>query len=243
MTNSNILAKTSIPFSDDMIRAGVQFGHKVAKKNPKMDRYVDSVRNDIQIFNIEKTEGKLKEAITAVQQIVPSGGLVLFVGTQIGRQQIGREAAISCGMPYVDTRWLGGTLTNFKTMLKRLEKFADLDKKMADGDYAHYTKKEQGNIKEELRKLNIKFGGFKAIRKVPSAIFLLSLKDDILAAREAKRIGVKVIAVADTDSEPSMADYLIPANDDALSSLTLIASTIASAINKAKEQKEPVENK
>lgn len=223
------------PSMDEMLNAGVQFGHRKSKFNSKMTPYILTTRNDVHIFDLEKTQKKLQEALNVIADIASKGGIILFIGTKTGRQKIAREAAQSCGMPFVDKRWLGGTLTNFKTMLKRLEKLADLEKKMQEGGFSHYTKREQSKLKEELRKLEEKFGGFKHIRKIPQALVILSLKEDIIAAREAKQSGVKCIAISDSNADPDFADCVIPANDDALSSLRLISQLIAETINNAKK--------
>lgn len=219
------------PSMDEMLNAGVQFGHKKSKFNSKMTPYILTTRNDVHIFDLEKTQKKLREALAAIADIISKGGSVLFIGTKTGRQKIVRESAQACGMPYVDKRWLGGTLTNFKTMLKRLEKLADLEKKLQEGGFSHYTKKEQSKLKEELRKLEEKFGGFKHIRKIPQALIILSLKEDVIAAREGKISGVKVIAISDSNADPDLADYVIPGNDDALSSLRLVSQLIVETVN------------
>lgn len=234
MSDKKAQVSVNMPSTEQMVKAGLHFGHRKSKKNPHMDKYVSGLRNDIQIFDIDIVSDRLEAALKALAEMAARGETIMFVGSKVGKREIVREAAQSCGMPYVDSRWLGGTLTNFKTILKRMEKLLDWGKKLAEGGFDHYTKREKLKIKEQLAKMEVKFGGFKNLKKAPNALFILSLKDDTIAAREARATGVKVIAVVDTNADPELVDLIIPANDDALSSVSLIVKAAAETIKKAK---------
>lgn len=226
----------SNPTIEDMLKAGVHFGHKTSKWNPKMESYIFTSRNNIHIFDLEQTSSMLSTALDLVGKVVSEGGEVIFIGTNPGIKKIVKEAALKCGMPYVDKRWLGGTLTNFKNISKRLSDYRNLEKKLNDGGFESYTKKEQLKLRENLEKMTIKFGGLKQLERMPKALLIFSLKDEETAAREGKMTNVPVIAIADTNSDPSLADYLIPGNDDAISAVTLIADSIANAVNLSKSK-------
>ena len=224
---------------EEMAEAGVYFGHTTSKINPKMRPYIWGTRNDVDIINLNATAKKLIEALKFIQGIVRDGKILLFVGTKIQTKDLVKEVAEDCGFPYVTNRWLGGTFTNFKTVLGRIKRLNDLEKKMSEGALEKYTKKEKAQIMEEIETLNDKFGGIRNLTSLPDAIFSLNMNKDYLAVKEARMKGIKVIGVCDTDVDPSLADYPIPANDDAVSSVRYILDKVKSAILEAKQK--PVE--
>lgn len=218
-----------------MAGAGVHFGHGKSRRNPKMAPYIYTLRNNIHIIDLRATAKKLDEALEFIKQIIKNEGLVLFVGTQPQAKKITKEAAEECGMPYVVERWLGGTLTNFKTIRKRVEHLLDLEKRKKTGELGKYTKKEQLLFNQEIEKLNKNLSGIKGLRKLPDAVLALSIKHDQTAVREATRKKIPIIALVDTDSDPSLADYSIPSNDDAVSALKFMLEQVKDVIVKSKK--------
>lgn len=224
-----------LPTAEQLIEAGVHFGHKMSRWNPKMKPYIFGAKNAVHIIDLEKTLAKLKEAAEFAADVASKGGLIILVGTKPPVKKIIKEAAQSVGMPYVNQRWIGGALTNFKTIGKRLEYFRDMEKKMAEGELKKYTKKEQLGFQRKLEEMEKIFGGIKNLIKLPEAIFVADIKENLLAVREAKKSGVKVIAIADTNTNPELIDFPIPANDDAASSVKIIVGAIVEAIKEAKK--------
>lgn len=223
-----------IPSAEELLGAGVHFGHKTSRWNPKMKPYIFGARNGVHILDLEKTLAKLKEAAEFAAQTAQKGGVIVFVGTKPVAKKIVKEAAQNCGMPYVTGRWLGGTLTNFKTIGKRLEYFRDLERQMAEGELKKYTKKEQLGFARKLAELEKNFGGIKNMTKLPEAIFISDIKEDRLVVDEAKKAGVKIIAICDTNTNSEMIDWPIPGNDDAVSAVKIVVDTIGEAIKTAK---------
>jgi len=219
---------------EEMTQAGVHFGHRTSRIHPKMKPYLYGVRNAVHIIDLEKTVEKLKEALRFVQEIILSRKTLLLVGTKIQVKDLVKELAQDCSLPYVVERWLGGTFTNFEVIKKRIEYFKDLEKRKAEGELEKYPKKEKAKIDQELRNLEIKFGGIKNLEKLPDAIFILDMKKDAAAVKEAKTRGIKVIGIADTNVDPTLADFPIPANDDAISSVKYILDKVKEAIKKCK---------
>ena len=219
---------------EEMLQVGLQFGHKTSKIHPKMKPYISGIRNTVHIINVEKTVEKFEEVLKFIQDLISGGGKILFIGTKISAKELTKNIAQECNMPYVVNRWLGGTFTNFATIKKRIEYFKDLEKKKIEGELEKYTKKEKAKFDQELENLRIKFEGIKNMEKLPDAIFILDMKKDALVVREAKRRGVKVIGVSDTNVDPTLADYPIPANDDAISSIKYILEKVKEAILSAK---------
>ncbi len=219
---------------EEMAQAGVNFGHKVSSLHPKMKLYVSGIKNNVNIIDLEKTAKEFEKALKFISTLIQDGKTILFVGTKIQMRVIVKEAAEACEMPYVVERWLGGTFTNLETILKRVEYFKDLEKKKATGELEKYTKKERIKFDKEMEKLRIKFEGIKNMTKLPEAILLFDLKKDEICAREAKRKGVKIIAITDTNVNPDIADYLIPANDDAISSVKYILEKVSETIKNSK---------
>jgi len=221
---------------EEMAKAGLHFGHRVSKRHPKMQPFLYGVRNNVHIIDLEKTAEKLKEALQFIQELVREKKVILFVGTKIQVKDLVQETAMACLMPYITDRWLGGTFTNFKTFQKRIEHFKDLEKKKESGELEKYTKKEVAQIEKELQDLEKKFSGIKNLNQIPEAIFVLDMKKDALSIKEARKKGVKVIAISDTNVDPSLADYPIPANDDAISSVKYILDKVKEVILKEKSK-------
>jgi small subunit ribosomal protein S2 len=227
--------KSEIKISaEEMAQAGLHFGHKTSKINPKMKPYLCGTRNSISIIDLEKTTEKMKEALDFIQDIVSEGKTLILVGTKVQVKELLKNTAEECGLPYVSERWLGGTFTNFETIKKRIDYFKDLESKRNSGELEKYTKKEKAIFDREIKGLQMRFGGIKTLTRVPEAIFIADMKKDILAIREAKIKGVKVIGIADSNVDPNLADYPIPANDDAITSLKYILEKVKEAILNAK---------
>lgn len=222
--------------TEEMAKAGLHFGHRVSRIHPKMMPYLYGVRNTVHIIDLEKTKQKFAEALKFIQQIISENKVLLLVGTKIQVKEMVRELAQECGLPYITERWLGGTFTNFDIIKKRFEYFKDLEKKKATGEFEKYTKKERAKIEQELKRMEIKFGGIKNMEKLPDAIFVLDMKKDGLAVKEAREKGVKVIGISDTNINPTLADYPIPANDDAISSVKYILDKVKEAVSKGKSE-------
>jgi len=192
------------------------------------------VRNGVNIIDLEKTIEKFKEALEFIQELISEEKVLLLVGTKIQVKNLVKEMAQEYSLPYVTERWLGGTFTNFENIKKRIEYFKDLENKNKEGELDKYTKKERAKFEQELRNLEIKFGGIKNLEKLPDAIFVLDMKKDAAAIKEAKTHGIKIIAIADTNVDPTLADYPIPANDDAISSVKYILEKVKEVIKKYK---------
>lgn len=218
----------------EMLKAGVHFGHKTSLWNPKMAGYIYTQRNNIHILDLEKTRTKLSEALGFAKEVASKGGTILFVGTKRQAKEEVRKAAESCGMPYVVTRWLGGTFTNFRTIQRTIKKMERLTKMIEDGEIGKYTKKEQLMIRREVEKMGTFFSGIKDMKKLPEAIFVLDTKYDHIPVEEARQSKVKVIGLVDTNSDPTKVDYVIPSNDDAIKVISFMAQAMAEAINEGR---------
>jgi len=216
---------------EEMANAGLHLGHATSKFHPKMTPYVFGVRNGIHIIDLEKTKEKLKEALKFIQQLVAENKILLVVGTRFQIKDLVKEFAKEFGFPYVTERWLGGTFTNFPVIRKRCEYLKELEQKLQNQELMEkYTKKERKEMEKKLHKLEIKFGGIKNLERLPDAVFIIDMKKDELAVKEARRKGVKIIAISDTDSDPTLVDYPIPANNDAISSVKYILGKVREAI-------------
>ena len=218
-----------------LLEAGVHFGHQTRKWNPKMKPYIFMARNDIHILNLEKTSEQIDKAYVFVRDVVASGKNVLFVGTKKQAQEAVKEEAERCGMFYVNSRWLGGTLTNFKTILKRIERLNKLNQMEKVGEFDLLPKKEVATLKAERDKLEKNLGGIKDMREMPGVIFVVDPSNEHICVREAKSLKIPMVGLVDTNCDPSGIDYVIPGNDDAIRSVKLIASAIADAVIEAKE--------
>ena len=216
--------------TEEMAEAGLHLGHKTSKCHPKMKPYLSGTRNNINIIDLDKSAAKLAEAIAFMKETVKSGKILLVVGTKIQHKALTKEFGVECGLPYISERWLGGTFTNFKTIKKRIDYFKDLQKKKETGELDKYTKKERLLFDRELKNMEIKFGGIKSLEKIPDAIFVLDMNRDMLAVKEAKKKGAKVVAVSDTNTNPTLVDYPIPANDETIAAARYILNRIKEAI-------------
>jgi small subunit ribosomal protein S2 len=212
-----------------LLEAGVHFGHQTKRWNPKMKHYIFMKRNGIHIIDLRFTMEKLKEAFNAMKDIVANDGIVLFVGTKKQAQTSIYEEATRCGMPYVIKRWLGGTLTNFSTIKKSIDKMKRLEKKL-EVEKDTLLKKEALKIEREINKMKAFYDGLREMRKLPSALWVVDIKREINAVLEAKKLNIKVFGIADTNCDPDLLDYIVPGNDDAIRSVKLLTSIIADAV-------------
>ena len=218
-----------------LLEAGVHFGHQTRRWDPKMAEYIFQARNGIHIIDLQKTSKKLDEAYSFVKEQAEEGKTVLFVGTKKQAQECMKEAALKCGMYYVDQRWLGGMLTNFDTIQKRIQRLKDLEKMEEDGTFDVLPKKEVILLKKEMEKLEKNLGGIKEMDKLPGVIFLVDPKKERIAILEAKKLNIPVVGIVDTNCNPQDLDYPIPGNDDAIRSVSLIADVMANAIIEGKQ--------
>lgn len=219
-----------LPSAEEMLKQGVHFGHRVSRWNAKMKPYIFTVRNNVHILDLEKAREEFKKALEYLQEVKEKKGVILFVGTKVAASEIVRESAEKCGLPYVNERWIGGTLTNFKVISKRLEHFRDLEGKKEKGELKKYTKKEQHEFNLELQKLERQFGGLKKVAKLPDALLVIDTHKEKLPVKEARMKNIPVVGLCDTNADPTLVDYPIPGNDDAISSLKLILETIVKAL-------------
>jgi small subunit ribosomal protein S2 len=225
-----------IPTLLEMLKAGMHFGHKTSKWHPKMAPYIFGVRSNIHIINLEITAQKLKEALDFLRNEAAAGKVVLFVGTKSQTKEVIKKYALECGMPYVNSRWLGGTFTNFETIKKLIQKFKDLKARQASGELAKYTKKEQLQFQKEIDDLNESIGGIESLEKLPDVVFILDVREEKTAVKEALRKKIPVVAVCDTNVNPEGIDYVIPANDDAVRAIEMITRLVAEAIKEGKKE-------
>ncbi len=221
-----------------LLEAGVHFGHQTRKWNPKMKKYIFAARNDIHIIDLQVTANLIEEAYSFVCESVKEGKSVLFVGTKKQAQEAIKEEAERCGMYYVNSRWLGGCLTNFKTMRSRVEYLEKLEAMEANGDFEFLPKKEVILLKKEMEKLQTNLGGIKAMKSIPGVMFVVDPHNEDIAIAEAKKLGIKIVAITDTNCDPDQIDYVIPGNDDAIRAIKLIASVIANAVIEANQGEE-----
>ena len=216
-----------------LLEAGVHFGHQTRRWNPKMAPYIYTERNGIHIIDLQKTVGMVDTAYKAVADIASQGGTILFVGTKTQAQDAIREAAEKSGMFYVNQRWLGGMLTNFKTIQSRIARLRQIEKMSEDGTFDVLPKKEVAQIQKEWDKLEKNIGGIKNMRKIPDAIFVIDPKKERICVQEAHNLGITLIGMCDTNCDPEELDYVIPGNDDAIRAVKLIVDTMASAVVEA----------
>ena len=218
-----------------LLEAGVHFGHQTRRWNPKMAPYIFAERNGIYIIDIQKTVKKVDEAYAAVSDIISEGGEILFVGTKKQAQESIKEEAERCGMYYVNERWLGGMLTNFKTIRTRIARLIELEKMQEDGTFEVLPKKEVAVLLHEKEKLDKNLGGIKEMTRIPDVMFVVDPRKEKIAIQEAHILGIPVVAIVDTNCDPEEVDYVIPGNDDAIRAVKLIASKIADAVIEAKQ--------
>lgn len=220
----------------ELLQAGAHFGHQTSKWHPRMKKYIFGSRNSIHILNLEETQKGLESALAYVKSIAGRGGNVLFVGTKKQASRIVENAAKSCGMPFVTKRWLGGTLTNFTAISQLLRKFKDLKRKQEKGELGKYTKFEQMKFGEELEKLDEKVGGIQELVRVPDALFIFDIRKDKTALEEAMRRGIPIVAVCDSNVDPTSVDYPIPCNDDGVKAIELIANLASQACAEGRKE-------
>ncbi len=218
-----------------LLEAGVHFGHQTKRWNPKMAEYIYTERNGIYIIDLQKSVGKVDEAYNAVKNIVADGGTILFVGTKKQAQDSIRTEAERCGMFYVNERWLGGMLTNFKTIQTRIKRLKAIEAMSEDGTFDVLPKKEVIGLKKEWDKLEKNLGGIKEMKKLPDAIFVVDPKKERICIQEAHTLGISIIGIADTNCDPEELDYVIPGNDDAIRAVKLIVSKMADAVIEANQ--------
>lgn len=218
-----------------LLEAGVHFGHQTRKWNPLMKKYIFTARNDIHILNLEQTSDLIDAAYNYVRDVAASGKTVLFVGTKKQAQEAVKEEAERCGMFYVNNRWLGGCLTNFKTIKTRIERLNKLNQMEKVGEFNLLPKKEVARLKQERDKLEANLGGIKEMRELPGLVFVVDPTKEHICVKEAKALGIPLVGLVDTNCDPSNIDYVIPGNDDAIRSVKLIASAIADAVIEARE--------
>ena len=221
-----------------LLEAGVHFGHPTRKWNPKMKKYIYASRNDIYIVNLEKTVGLIDEAYTFIKDVALSGKSILFVGTKRQAQEAIMQEAQKCGMFYMKSRWLGGTLTNFSTIRTRIERLNKLNQMEKMNEFSVLPKKEVAKLIEERDKLEENLGGIKEMTSLPGALFVVDPKKEHLAVAEARKLNIPIVAIVDTNCDPDEVDYVIPGNDDAIRSIKLIAGAMADAVIEAKEGEE-----
>jgi len=233
MTKENKETKIKNNFGlnvEEMAEAGLHLGHLPSKTHPKMRPYIFGLRSGIHIIDLEKSIEKLKEALEFVKKTILEKKQLILIGTRVQEKELVKEIAREANVPYINERWLGGTFTNFETIKKRIEYFKELKEKKERGEFEKYTKKERAKIDKELAELEARFGGIKKLEKLPDVVFLTNLKKDKLVVKEAKKKKIPVIAICDTDADPSLVDYPIPANDDAVPSIKYILEKLKNVI-------------
>lgn len=233
--------KMSVISMKQLLEAGVHFGHQTRRWNPKMAPYIYTERNGIYIIDLQKSVGKVDEAYKAISDIAADGGTILFVGTKKQAQDAIKTEAERCGMFYVNERWLGGMLTNFKTIQSRIKRLKEIEKMSEDGTFDVLPKKEVIEIKKEWDKLEKNLGGIKDMKNLPDAIFIVDPKKERICVQEAHTLGIPLIGIADTNCDPEELDYVIPGNDDAIRAVKLIVSKMADAVIEANQGAEAVE--
>ena len=224
-----------------LLEAGVHFGHQTRRWNPRMKNYIFATRNGIHIIDLQQTLGLLEGACEFISEVVASGGNALFVGTKRQAQETIVNEAQRCGAFYIDTRWLGGTFTNFTTIQRRIDYLVQLEEQELKGQFSVLSKREGQKLEEKIVKLNRYLGGIKAMTKLPGCIFLIDIGKEKIAVAEAQRMGVPIVALVDTDADPNLVDYPIPGNDDAIRSIRLVTHKIADAVLEGMQRRAAIE--
>lgn len=219
----------------NLLEAGVHFGHQTKKWNPKMSKYIYQARNDIHIINLEVSVEEVEKAYAFVRDSVKDGKNILFVGTKKQAQDAIRDEAVRCGMFYINQRWLGGTLTNYKTIRSRIDRLNKINQMEIIGEFDLLPKKEVSKLKAERDKLEANLGGIKTMGGLPGVMFVVDIKNEEIAVKEARKLGIPVVGLVDTNCDPDLVDYVIPGNDDAIRAIKLIAGIMANAVIEAKE--------
>ncbi len=218
-----------------LLEAGVHFGHQTRRWDPRMAEYIFQARNGIHIIDLQKTSKKLDEAYAFIKEQAEEGKTILFVGTKKQAQECVKEAAEKSGMFYVSERWLGGTLTNFKTIRKRIERLTELEKMQEDGTFEVLPKKEVILLKKEMEKLEKNLGGIKEMTEIPDVLFVVDPKKEHIAVQEARKLGLPIVGLVDTNCDPNDVDYVIPGNDDAIRAVKLVTDVLANAVIEGKQ--------
>lgn len=221
-----------------LLEAGVHFGHQTRRWNPKMEPYIFTERNGIYIIDLQQTLALIEEAYNAIRDEVRKGGSLLFIGTKKQAQEAIKENALRCGMPYVTNRWLGGTLTNWMTISKRIGRLKELEDMEDSGELNEMPKKEATRVRHQLTKLRRNLEGLRNMERLPAAVFIIDPRKEQIALMEARKLGIPVIAVVDTNCDPDLVDYVIPGNDDAIRAANLISKIIANAVLEGQQYRE-----
>lgn len=235
------MIKTKKEFNLDikeMAEAGLHFGHQPSRTHPKMKPFIHGTRNSINLIDLDKTKENFEKVLEFIKKEISEGKILLVVGTKIQARKLVEDFGRECNLSYINERWLGGTISNFEIIKKRIDYFNDLEKKKEQGELEKYTKKERGQFDLELRRLEKKFKGLKNLEKLPDIIFVLDVVKDSLAVKEAKNKGITIIGVCDANSDPSLVDWPIPANDDSVSSIKYILNKLSESVKKGEELKE-----
>lgn len=225
-----------IPSIMEMLESGVHFGHQVSRWHPKMAEYIFGERNGVHVINLEETRKKMEETLGVVKNMAAEGKQILFITTKPQAREIVKAAAIDCGMPYLVERWIGGLLTNFDEMKRLFRKYISLKEQQANGELERYTKHERAKIQKELEKMEINLVGLAHMEKIPDALFVPAFQREKTAVVEAQRMHVPMIAVCDTNADPKKADYIIPANDDAVNAIKMVVGLVAEAVKEGRAE-------
>lgn len=225
---------SKIPSMMEMLKAGAHFGHQSSRWHPKMAPYLFGLRNGVHVIDLEKTVEELEKTYNFVRTLASQGKIILFVGTKRQAREVVKEAALSCDMPYLVERWIGGLLTNFEEVRRRLKKYNTLKEQIKTGEIERYTKKEQVVLKKMVEKMDRYLVGLTKLEKIPDALYIADLRVEKTAVTEAQKTDVKVVAVCDSNVNPTKADYIIPANDDAVNSIKMMAAIMAEAVKEGK---------
>lgn len=235
MEKTNKTQAQNTELLQQMFNAGIHIGHKKEKGHPKMKPYILTTRQNIQIINVERTAEKLDDAAAFLKDVASRGGVIVVVATKMPGKSLVKKFAEKIGMPYVYERWLGGTLTNYPMLSKRLEFFLNQEIKMGKGDFANKTKKEQLLISRDIERLDKKMGGMRMVKKIPDVLLIVDIAEHLAAVREARRMGISVVAISDTNTDPTLVTHPIPANDKSALSISFIFDYLAKAINEGKQ--------
>lgn len=221
---------------EEMAKAGLHFGHKKASVHPNMNPYLYGLRGSVYLINLEKTKEQFEKVLDSIDSLISNNKKILIVGTKIQAKELVKEFAIECELPYVDERWIGGTFTNFDVIRKRVNHFKKLKEDKESGVFDDYTKKELSGINKDLKIFERRFGGIKSLDKIPEAVFIFSMKKDMITVKESRDKEVTIIGVADADFNPALADYFIPANDDSITSIKYVLEKVKKVILDAKKK-------
>ena len=231
----------SVVSMKQLLEAGVHFGHQTRRWNPKMAKYIFTERNGIYIIGLQKTVEKIESSYQFIKDVVAENKEILFVGTKKQAQESIEEESKRCEMPYINQRWLGGTLTNFKTIRKRIDRLHQLEKMEEDGTFSLLPKKEVIKLRHEQEKLNKFLGGIKTMKQLPGALFIVDPRKEKITVAEARKLGIPIIGIVDTNCDPDEIDHVIPGNDDAIRAVKLITSIMANAVLEAKQGEQTIE--